>query len=421
MDNTSETNASENLVWKTHVSISPPAPKTIVLVSANVGQNFGGEAIKAWQYAKYLRAAGYGILIIAHERSRSEVEAEFAPEAYRLIPDDWLTVLMWKTPFRVFMNFYFHWLVRRSLMRENLDPSTHILHYIAPISPVAVRLPLPNFHTVIGPLSGNIYYPPAFKARMSRKDKLRDSLHGVTQRLMGAVFGDKRRANALLVSGYERTYDSLKIAGCQQEQFIDVVDSGVNEAFAGEPRIQHPGENRRFFCIGRLIDYKGYDLAIKALAKAHPDTCLDIYGNGDKRRELEKLTADLGLSDRVTFHGWVANDKLISLYANYRAYIFPSLAEANGIVMQEAMMLGTPVITLRWGGPAMLADDQSAIYIEPKSEDHVVTGIAHAMDRLAIDDAFAEELSLNARSIAEARFTWDAVAASWEKAYPSDA
>lgn len=400
------------------MSIHHPAQKeTIVLVSANVGQNFGGEAIKAWQYAKYLRAAGYEVLIIAHERSRSEVEAEFAPNTYRLIADDRLTMLMWKTPLRVFMNFYFHWLVRRVLKREKLDPSTHILHYIAPISPVAVRLQLRNFRTVMGPLSGNIYYPPAFRARMSRRDKLRERLHTISQRVMGAVFGDKRKADALLVSGYERTHESLKIAGCRQEQFIDVVDSGVNETFRRKPRIQHVGENRRFFCIGRLIDYKGYDLAIKALAKTHPETRLDIYGNGEKRSELEKLVADLGLTEKVKFHGWVANDKLISLYPDYRAYIFPSLAEANGIVMQEAMMLGTPVITLRWGGPAMLADDQSAVYIDPKTEEHVVTELALAMDRLATDGSFAEELSSNARTLAEANFTWDAVAASWEKAY----
>lgn len=392
--------------------------KTIVLVSANVGQNFGGEAIKAWQYAKYLRTAGYGLLIIAHERSRSEVEAEFASNTFRLIPDDWLTMLMWRTPLRVFMNFYFHWLVRRVINREKLDPTTHILHYIAPISPVAVRLPPSGFHTVMGPLSGNIYYPPSFRGRMSRKDRLRESFHAISQRLMGAVFGDKRRADALLVSGYERTHASLQIAGCRQEQFSDVVDSGVNESFVRKPRIEHSGENRRFFCIGRLIDYKGYDLAIKAIAKAHPDTSLDIFGNGDKRLELEKLTADLGLTERVTFHGWVDNDQLISLYPNYRAYVFPSLAEANGIVMQEAMMLGTPVITLRWGGPAMLADDQSAIYIEPKNEEHVIAELAGAMDRLATDGGFADELSSCARSVAEARFTWDAVAASWEKTYP---
>ena len=49
--------------------------RTIVLVASNIGQNFGGEAIKAWQYAHHLKAAGHPLLIISHERCRGEVEA----------------------------------------------------------------------------------------------------------------------------------------------------------------------------------------------------------------------------------------------------------------------------------------------------------------------------------------------------------
>lgn len=80
-------------------------------------------------------------------------------------------------------------------------------------------------------------------------------------------------------------------------------------------------------------------------------------------------------------------------------------------------MIGLPVVTLRWGGPIRLADDDSALYVEPKDEAHVVAGIAEAMTRLANDPALAEEISLKARAIAEERFPWDAVATSWARAY----
>lgn len=396
---------------------SMPA-RTIVLIASNIGQNFGGEAIKAWQYAHHLKAAGHPILIISHARCRAEVEAAFGAQEYRLIPDDRTTLVLWRTrPLRSFMSFYFHWQVRRLIRREGLDPKTHVLHYIAPISPVAVRLPPRGFPVVMGPLSGNIYYPPAFRARMGRGERLRERLHTVTQWLMGHLFGDKKRADVILNSGYARTRASLMVAGCRPEQFIDVADAGVNDAFVREPRLSQQGENRHFLCIGRLIDYKGYDLAIRAVARAHPETRLDIWGNGAMRGDLERLAAELGLAGRVAFRGWVANDALAGLYARYRAYVFPTLAEANGIVMQEAMMLGLPVVTLRWGGPAMLADDESAIFIAPESQDHVIDGLARAMDRLATDDALAEAISVRARAIAEAEFPWDRVAASWAEAY----
>ena len=80
-------------------------------------------------------------------------------------------------------------------------------------------------------------------------------------------------------------------------------------------------------------------------------------------------------------------------------------------------MLGLPVITLDWGGPAMLADDDSAIYIKPDSQEHVVTGLARAMDRLATDADLAEAISVRARASAEQHFPWETVAASWAEAY----
>ena len=202
--------------------------RKIVLIASNIGQNFGGEAIKAWQYAHHLKATGYTILIISHDRCRSEVEAAFAPEEYRLIPDDRTMLFLWRTrPLRSVMSLYFHWKVRRLIWREGLDPSACLLHYIAPISPVAVRLPPRGFPVVMGPLSGNIYYPPAFQTRMGRSDRMREQLHSVTQWLMGRIFGDKKRADVILNSGYERTRTSLRISGCRDERIIDVRYSAV--------------------------------------------------------------------------------------------------------------------------------------------------------------------------------------------------
>ena len=97
--------------------------------------------------------------------------------------------------------------------------------------------------------------------------------------------------------------------------------------------------------------------------------------------------------------------------------VLPTLCETNGIVMQEAMMLGLPVIALNWAGPGNLAGDDSALYVEPKSEEYVVSEIASAMDRLASDDAFANKLAQNARAIAESKFVWPNVSRSWQQAY----
>lgn len=157
-------------------------------------------------------------------------------------------LFLWRTPpLRQLMGLYFHWLVNRLIRREGLDPARHILHFIAPISPVAVRLPPSGYKVVMGPLSGNIYYPPAFQARMGIGDRIRTRLHGIAQSVMGRIFGDKKRADVILNSGYERTRTSLRVAGCRDDHMIDVVDAGVNGAFVRQTRLSL-GRTKNFAC-----------------------------------------------------------------------------------------------------------------------------------------------------------------------------
>jgi glycosyltransferase involved in cell wall biosynthesis len=171
-----------------------------------------------------------------------------------------------------------------------------------------------------------------------------------------------------------------------------------------------------------MDDHKGIDLAIRAVAKSDPSIRLDIYGDGVKRAHLEALTQAQGVADRVQFCGWMAShEELLDTLAQYRGYVFPTLAEANGIVMQEAMMIGLPVIATRWGGPEKLADDEAAWYVDPVSEGAMIDAIAHAMTCLAMEPEKADRLGRNARTIAETRFSWENVSRSWiDAAYGSD-
>lgn len=392
--------------------------RKIILVAQHIGTNAGGEAIKSYQYADYLKSTGADMAVLAHERSITEMGADVDAHDYHLVKDSSLQKLMWRiAPLRILLPLHFHIQARRKI-REIAPPSDSVVvHYLAPISPVIPRFPPKGYRIIMGPLSGGIYYPTAFWDRMSLKDKMRAGMHRITQRVLGVVFADKTKADTVLVSGYERTRASLRLARCRDEQMVDVVDSGIHPAICERPRIQHSGRKSDFMCSGRLVPVKALDLAIRAVARADNDVRLSIYGDGSERAALEALTAKMGLQDRITFHGWTDHDKLVEAYSRYRGYIFPSLADSNGIVMQEAMMAGVPVVALRWGGPVGLADDTSAIFVNPISEDQVISDLATAMNRLAHDSEHAEALSSEARKQAEARFPWPAVAQSWIRTY----
>lgn len=388
--------------------------KKIVLIAKHFGPNAGGEAIKAYQFAAHLRRRGAAVVVITHERAIAAQGGDDLDIEKIVVPDTRLQRIFWRLPpLRGLLDIHFHLAVRR-LIRAHVPSSPEtVLHYIGPVSPVQPRFFPRGYDIVLGPLTGNISYPPAFRHRMSRKARLADRMHGASQRLLGLVLREKQRAQVILVSGYERTRASLRQAGARDDQMVDVVDSGVGDRIRARHRVSHAGINPNFVCSGRMVDYKGFDLVIRAMSRTDPSIRLDIYGDGEERAALEALAASEGVEERVRFLGWFRNDDLLDALVSYRGYVFPSLAEANGIAMQEAMMMGLPVIATRWGGPEKLADDDAAWYVDPVDADTMIGSIAEAMTCLAHDPERAERLSHNARAIAEARFPWDAVARSW--------
>lgn len=396
---------------------SPAGPPVIVLVSTFADYS-GGEAIRALQFFERVSEVWPKVYLITHERSRPDLEASPLFGNVRFVRDDRLQWLFWKSKVLQGLNIpYFHWQTR-ALIRAICPPgSGHIVHYVCPISPVAPRFPPKGYRLIIGPLNGNIAYPPAFAAREGWRARLRHRLHGLTQRLLYVVFNEKARYETVLVSGHERTLISLDAAGVDRARCVHVADVGVPDQWRARPRITHRGMNGRFMTASRLVDLKAIDLAIKAVVRAGPEIRLDVFGDGPSLVGWQTLARTLGVSDRVTFHGWCAHEEVLGCMQDYRGFVFPTLAEANGNVMQEAMLAGLPVIALRWGGPAHLAGDDSALYIEPGSEEQIIADIAEAMSRLAHQPETAEAISRTARTIAERDFTWETVFADWTRPY----
>lgn len=381
----------------------------------------GGEAIKVYQFFLELVRRHPRVTLITHGRCRDQLCHLLDDHDIRLIDDDAIMLFLWRSRvLRFLTGLYFHLQVRR-LVRTVCEPGGGtVLHYVCPISPVDLRFPPPGYRAVLGPLNGNLGYPPAFAAREGLKTRMAHWLQGPLQHVLRWVSGEKRRFRKILVSGYQRTRISLRRAGARDAQMADVVDSGIQQDLLQTPPIVHQGRNPRFLCSGRFVDYKGIDLAIRAIAQAPEDATLDVFGDGAMAEPWRGLAAELGVADRVTFCGWCAHDELMRRMRDYRAYLFPTLAEANGIVMQEAMAIGLPVITLCWGGPEGLADDSAAVLIAPMDQDHVVRELAGAITRLVGDPGAANDLARAARRIAEERFAWERVCADWTRHYNSD-
>ncbi|WP_296193963.1 glycosyltransferase [uncultured Microbacterium sp.] len=132
------------------------------------------------------------------------------------------------------------------------------------------------------------------------------------------------------------------------------------------PRTEH-----RVLFVGRLTREKNVDRMLRAVASLVPalDIKIDIVGGGDQRKALEQTAAELGLADRVTFHGRVDEDELRRIYTRASVFAMPSIAELQSIATMEAMASGLPVVAANaMALPHLVHDGENGYLFTPDSD-----------------------------------------------------
>jgi phosphatidylinositol alpha-1,6-mannosyltransferase len=178
-----------------------------------------------------------------------------------------------------------------------------------------------------------------------------------------------------------------------------------------------PVDARVVLGVSRLVPRKGFDTAIRAIARlapTHPDVVLAVAGRGREDERLRRLAADLGAP--VRFLGRVDNDDLPFVYGC--ADVFTMLCrnrwggleqEGFGIVFVEAAACGVPQVAGDSGGAAdAVADGETGVIVRhPDRVDEAVVAIRRLLD----DDAERIRMGVAARDRAVAEFSYDVLAA----------
>lgn len=159
-----------------------------------------------------------------------------------------------------------------------------------------------------------------------------------------------------------------------------------------------PGTPFRVLTVGRLASVKGQPVllsAIAALVAAGHDVQLDIVGEGPLRRDLERLADELGIAERVRWHGALGHDAVAERYRQADVFCLPSFAEGLPVVVLEAMAAGVPVVaTAITGVPEAIEHERHGLLVRPGRVDELVT----ALSRLADEPALRSALGLAARA-----------------------
>ncbi|MCD8533987.1 MAG: glycosyltransferase [Verrucomicrobia bacterium] len=157
-----------------------------------------------------------------------------------------------------------------------------------------------------------------------------------------------------------------------------------------------------FLNVGRLVGYKGQEYLIRALK--HAPGVAWIVGKGPLEEELQKLTHELGLENRVKFWGAVSEEELRRLIHASDVFAFPSITpnEAFGLVQAEAMACSKPVIcaNLKSGVPYVNRHGETGLVVEPADE----RSLADAMTTLGQDPQLRAQLGAKAKERAFGEF-----------------
>lgn len=135
---------------------------------------------------------------------------------------------------------------------------------------------------------------------------------------------------------------------------------------------------------GRLIPWKGADLAIEAVRKTS-DWRLVIYGEGPDEQRLRRIVLEANLVDRVEFRGRAPRTEVLrSMRAEAGIFLFPSLHDEAGWVLAEALAAMLPAVCLDHGGPPLLTGGFAIVVPPAGGRGSVTTRLAAALERARV-------------------------------------
>jgi glycosyltransferase involved in cell wall biosynthesis len=150
----------------------------------------------------------------------------------------------------------------------------------------------------------------------------------------------------------ESTRDDLVARGIPAAN-VHLVHCGMDHGtYSYDPGVKK-SEIPTVVFLGRLRKYKGVQILLRAMPLVRekvPGARLVVVGDGPYKPALEKLAAELGLGEAVTFTGHVSQDEKVRLLRTAHCAASPSPKEGWGLTVIEANACGTPVVASRSPG-----------------------------------------------------------------------
>lgn len=342
----------------------------------------GGGGVGARQYAEAWAAAGHGVTVLTSGFEDLPVE-EFSGglRVIRLrVAGRQQRATATNRALFGYLVAGAAWLVRNRAALVDVDVvNTHFSIPTGPLGVFASRLlDVPNVLTIIG---GDIYDP-------SKKSSPHRHLWSriANRRIIGSAdsviaISNDTRARAQRYYGIRRPIQVIPYgfpppgvdcgapeAEVRTTRRIDEADRGGDDVF-------------RLIAVGRLVARKGFDHLLRSLAGLPPRVRLEVIGDGPLSESLQNLASELGVADRVRWPGFLDRPTILRQMARADCFVLSSLHEGLGIVVQQAMFSGLPVVATDNGGQTdLITDGENGLLVPVGDPEAITSAVVRLMD-----------------------------------------
>lgn len=178
----------------------------------------------------------------------------------------------------------------------------------------------------------------------------------------------------------------VDLYGMKPEQ-VGVVYNGVDLSRCIPKEDYAAGETVNILHVGRFDapkNHPGLLRAFRMLLEKQPQCRLHLVGDGDSRQEMEEKAKELGIGEKVTFHGMQSN--VYPYLHGADLFVLPSLYEGIPMTIIEAMGTGLPIAASRVGGiPGLLKEGECGMLMDNDDE-----SVFRAMEALVTDRKLRE-------------------------------
>jgi glycosyltransferase involved in cell wall biosynthesis len=389
-----------------------------VLMSAYACKPFAGsEPGVGWNWATQA-SRDNEVWVITRSEYRPAIEDALVEKpnpnlhfVYHEVPSPLSLVLKHREDFNY--PHYYAWqatalpLARRMHAEIGFDVGHHVTYagFRFPTFLLALGIPY-----VWGPVGGGATAPMQFIPSFGFKGGARQLLRAFSNtfaKVDPLLWLTARRAS-VIVADSPGTRAALPFGSTDKTVLESQDGLHIGEVPEGQPT-KRPGLRAAY--IGRLMYWKGVNLAIEALAEAHKtrsDITLTLIPTGGGEETLQRQAERLRVANAVQFSGPLSRREALALLATQDCLLFPSFQDSGGpFAVLEAMAAGLPVVCLDIGGPSMTVTDETGIRVALGSRSEVVRGLSDALIKLAEDPPLRKRMGQAGRRRLNERYLWE--------------